>query len=253
MAKNTCAICGADVNFMTGQKLIDGNYICRKVCRKKGMGVFDYANATLPLVKAHLSQVEFGAKAWNAIFTPRLKSKDNNKKLKQFGIGESRVFVSESTGLMALEESRYKVLFFGKTVYACVYRIADLYDYYLEDETKTIDGKTETRHFGHLIFHNVDGLSDFRIELANAEYGIMEKYFNEMFGIQKTLSNAGNTWTSQIDAVKAVGAAVGAVSEGGDAAQCTAAEALYALNIARYGDHTALAARADAALASVRN
>ena len=40
MAKHNCAICGAEVGLMSGQKLADGNYICRKVCRKKTMKLF---------------------------------------------------------------------------------------------------------------------------------------------------------------------------------------------------------------------
>ena len=40
MAKHTCAICGAEVNLMSGQKLADGNYICRKNCGKKCFKVF---------------------------------------------------------------------------------------------------------------------------------------------------------------------------------------------------------------------
>ncbi len=29
---NTCAICGATINVFQAQKLVDGNYLCRKTC-----------------------------------------------------------------------------------------------------------------------------------------------------------------------------------------------------------------------------
>ena len=47
MAKNTCAICGAEVNLFTGQQLADKTYICRKVCAKKCLKNFDFVPATL--------------------------------------------------------------------------------------------------------------------------------------------------------------------------------------------------------------
>lgn len=59
---NQCAICGANVNVFQAQKLADGNYICRKNCRSKGMKLFDYVHADLGQVQAHLAQVERGTK-----------------------------------------------------------------------------------------------------------------------------------------------------------------------------------------------
>lgn len=249
MAKNTCAICGAEVNLMTGQKLADGNYICRKVCRKKGLKYFDYMHASLPAVQAHIAQVEFGTKAWYQIFEPRMKTKDKAEKLKRYGF---ELYISESTGLMALNETHYKILFFGKSVLACAYRIADLYDYQYEEETKKVNDKDETTRYAHLYFRNVSGLSNFRIKMEKGEFPYLEKYFNELFGIQKTLGNAANTWKSQIDAMKAVGTAVGAMKDGGEDLESKNADAIDALNTAQYGDRTELIARADAALASVQ-
>ena len=99
MAKHNCAICGAETGLMSGQKLADGNYICRKNCRAKGFSEFDFVSATLDTVKAHLSQVERGTKIWNEVFEPRMKTKDKDEKLHWFGTtGGDDLYVSESTG-----------------------------------------------------------------------------------------------------------------------------------------------------------
>ena len=74
MAKHNCAICGAEIGLLTEQKLADGNFICRKVCAKKGFKVFDLVSADLDSVKAHHEQVEFGTKVWNQIFVPMLNT-----------------------------------------------------------------------------------------------------------------------------------------------------------------------------------
>ncbi|MBR5312214.1 MAG: DUF4428 domain-containing protein, partial [Clostridia bacterium] len=85
MAKHNCAICGAEVGLVSEQKLADGNYICRKVCAKKCLKIFDKVNATLDSVNAHIEQVEYGTKVWNQIFVPLQKTKKKEEKLKQFG------------------------------------------------------------------------------------------------------------------------------------------------------------------------
>ena len=85
MAKNTCAICGAEVNLFTGQQLADKTYICRKVCAKKCLKIFDFVPATLDEVKSHIEQVEKGTKVWNQIFVPLQKTKVKEEKLKRFG------------------------------------------------------------------------------------------------------------------------------------------------------------------------
>ena len=41
---NTCAICGATINVLQSQKLMDGNYICTKGCRAKGLKYYDYVH-----------------------------------------------------------------------------------------------------------------------------------------------------------------------------------------------------------------
>lgn len=70
----TCALCGAQINVIQSQKLADGNYICRKTCQKKGIKkYFDFVEADLEDVKAHIAQVENGTRIFNDLFVPRLK------------------------------------------------------------------------------------------------------------------------------------------------------------------------------------
>ena len=125
MAKHTCAICGAEIGLISEQKLADGNFICRKVCAKKCYKALDLVSADLDTVKAHHEQIDFGTKVWNQIFVPLKKTKNKEEKLKSLGRGEY-IYVSPSTGLIAYTDDRYKIFLFGKTTYACVYRIADL-------------------------------------------------------------------------------------------------------------------------------
>ncbi len=49
MAKHNCAICGAEIGLMSSQKLADGDYICRKNCRSRGLKEFDFIHADLRL------------------------------------------------------------------------------------------------------------------------------------------------------------------------------------------------------------
>ena len=247
MAKHACAICGAEVGLISEQKLADGNFICRKVCVKKCMKIFNKVEATLDSVKSHIEQVEFGTKAWNQLFVPLKKTKKKEEKLKRFG-KNGELYVSKSTGLIALTENRYKVFLFGKSTIACVYRIADLYGYdYVSEQVKNSDGKMETKHFCVMTFNDTPGMYEVRLEVRAREYEDMEKYFNTIFGIQKTLRNIGNTWKQQINAAKAVAGAVKAVKDGTlDEAQAEATAD--ALNTMQYGDRTEWIAKADAAL-----
>ena len=247
MANHKCEICGVDVNLLQQQKLADGSYICRKTCRAKGFKDMDYVNATLPQVQAHLEQVEYGTKLWHHYFVPRMKTKEKDKKLKIF---DTRIYIAEDIGLMALVKRTYKFLVFGKTEYACVYRIADLYEYEYEPETKsTTDGKTETLHYIHFFFHNVEGLYDFRVKLFNIlTCRSVNEYFNKLFGIEKTLGNIKDTWTTQVNAIKGVAAGIKAVAGGAGNAEQKAGDAIDALDTMKYGDRTQWIAKADAAL-----
>lgn len=250
MAKHICAICGAEVGLISEQKLADGNYICRKVCVKKCMKIFNKVEATLDSVNSHIEQLEFGTKAWNQIFVPLTKTKVKEEKLKRFG-KNGELYVSPSTGLIALTENRYKFFIFGKSTVACVYRLADLYGYdYGYETVKNSEGKEETKHYCILMFRNTPGLYEVRMEIRSGEYEDMERYFNTLFGIRKTLRNIGNTLKQQTNAAKAIAEAVGAVKDG--TMDETKAEAtMDALNAAQYGDRTGWIAKADEALASV--
>mgnify|MGYP003316720271 CR=1 FL=1 len=81
MAKHICAICGAEVNLLSEQKLADGNFICRKVCAKKCFKALDLVGGNLDTVKAHHEQVEFGTKVWNQIFVPLKKTKNKEENI----------------------------------------------------------------------------------------------------------------------------------------------------------------------------
>ena len=250
MAKHICAICGAEVGLISEQKLADGNYICRKVCVKKCMKIFNKVEATLYSVNSHIEQLEFGTKAWNQIFVPLTKTKVKEEKLKRFG-KNGELYVSPSTGLIALTENRYKFFIFGKSTVACVYRLADLYGYdYGYETVKNSEGKEETKHYCIFLFRNTPGLYEVRLEIRSGEYEDMERYFKTLFGIRKTLRNIGNTIKQQTNAAKAIAEAVSAVKDG--TMDETKAEAtMDALNAAQYGDRTGWIAKADAALASV--
>ena len=251
MAKNTCAICGAEVNLFTGQQLADKTHICRKVCAKKCLKNFDFVPATLDEVKSHIEQVEKGTKIWNQIFVPLQKTKVKEEKLKRFG---APLYVSPSTGLMALVETRYKFIVFGKSQLACVYRIADLASYeYEEESVKNSEGKIEKKEFCRMFFHNTAGLYSFRFEISNSlEFKSLEKYFDTLFGIQKTLGNSINNAKKQWAAIKDVAGAVKAAASGDENVEEKAAAAAESLGTYLEGDRTELIAKADAALAGVQ-
>ncbi len=253
MAKKTCALCGAEIGLIAQQKLADGNFICRKVCAKKCLKVMELMHATLDQVKEHIQQIEFGTKAWEQIFVPLQKTKVKEEKLKYL-CQNGHLVVSPSTGLVALIQNDYKFFIFGKTTRACVYRLADLYRYEYESEvTKDSEGKDVTKHFCYFGFSGASGLADFRLPISSqGDFVTIEKYFDTLFGIQKTLRNAGNTFKGQINAAKAVVEAVKAVKDNEADMESKAAGAVEALDAAVYGDRTEWIKKADAALATVK-
>ena len=254
MAKHNCVICGAEIGLISAQKLADGNYICRKNCRSKLFKTFDCVPATLQEVKDHIAQIEWGTKVWNQIFVPLKKTKVKEEKLRQVtGIQEYIVYVSPSTGLIAFNENRYKFMFFGKTEYACVYRLADLVTYEYDSETtKNSEGKEETKHYCWFGFQNTSGMSYFRVQLSNnGTYPAIEKYFDELFGIQKTVRNSFNNARRQVNAIKSAASTIKAIKDGTiDEAQVS--DTFDALNAVDLGDRTEWIAKADAALAQVK-
>ena len=247
---NKCAICGAEVNLLQTQKLADGNCICRKTCRKKGFKTFDYVHADLYRVKDHLAQVERGTKLWNHYFIPRKKTKDKTQKLKRIA---SHLYVAEDIGLMAYIQNDYKFMMFGKTTRACVYRIADLRAYNYENRIENNGGnsKPQKKSFVRMAFINTEGLSEISVEINNMKaFEALRKYFDTLFGVQKTLGNASNIWKAQAAAIKSAAAGVSAAIRGDTDASEKVGEAITSLDAAIYGDRTELIRRADEALAA---
>ena len=255
MAKHNCAICGAEVGLISGQKLADGNYICKKVCGKKCLKTFDKVAATLQYVNDHIAQVELGTKIFEEIIVPLKKTKVKEEKLRQvYGIKEYTVYVSPSTGLISFEENRYKILFFGKTTVACVYRLADLYGYDYETEIRNnSEGKPEILHYCRFVFRNTVGMYNFRVQLGSkSDFDILETQFDTLFGIQKTLRNSLNNAKRQMQAIKAGFGAVKAAIKGEEDVADKTVEAFDAMDADRYGDRTEWIAKADAALAKYK-
>ena len=253
MAKHNCAICGAEVGLLAQQKLADGHFICRKVCAKKALKLFDFIPANLPQLQDHIAQVEFGTKVWNQIFVPLLKTKNKDEKIRGFCQYDD-FKVSPSTGLVAVTQDDYKFFIFGKTTRAIVFRLADLYRYDYETEvSKDSEGKEITKHFAHLVFNNTSGLFDFRMPCSDKnDFDALEKYLNNMFGIQKTLKNSVNNAKRQLDAIKAVAGAVKEAATGGANLEEKGNAAIDAVNANIYGDRTEWIKKADAALATVK-
>lgn len=245
---DTCNICGAQINIFQTQKLADGNCICRKNCRSKGFREFDYVHATLSQVIAHNKQAESGTKLWEHYFVPKLKEKDKAKKLRRFS---SNLYVAEDLGLLAFTQVDYKFFIFGKSTRACVYRIADLTGYTMEEIEKKTDNGTQKEIFARLSFTNTEGLYEFTLRMSNEkEFESLCKYFDTLFGIQKTLGNAFNNMNRQTAALKSVVSGIKAAADGAEDMRQKAAEAAGALDTAIYGDRTELIRRADQALAA---
>lgn len=195
-----------------------------------------------------MAQVERGTKIWEQLFVPRRKIKDKNEKLEYH---YHPMVVAPSLGLAALVETRYKFMNFGKSEHACVFRLDDLVCYETEKETKTMDGKEQAQYYIHYAFRNTSGLADFRVRYGSAsDCQAVEKYFNKLFGIQKTLGNSINNSKRQMNAIKNIAYAVSATAKGEDTAKAKVGSALDALDAAAYGDRSELKARADAALAA---
>lgn len=249
MAKHTCAICGAEVNLMTGQKLADGNYICRKTCAKKCFKIMDLVQAHLEDVTSHIAQIEKGTKIWNEVLAPLKKAKEKEEKLKRFNTTPD-LYASPSTGLTALVETRYKFFIFGKYELACVYRTGDLARYdHNEESVKNSEGKMETKHYCGLVFENTAGLSAMNLPVSGKKaFEEIEKYYNELFGIQKTIRNSLNNAKRQLNAIKSVAGAVKSAAQG-NLDEATAAQAMGDVDAYIRGDRTEMLAKADAVLA----
>jgi len=198
MAKQ-CAICGTEkMNLFQSIKLQDGNYICRKTCKKCGLRDLNYGQSSLEKVLAHIKQVEQGAKLWEQFFAPRLKS----KKLEIF----MPVYVSEDTGLMALQEKRSFFFFWNKSEHYCVYRIADLCAYRLEIEQTSSNnkGSSQTNYYIRFLFDDaVEGLIMFRKRYSKKTSNRLIEYFDSLFGVvtprQNFIDVMTQAWSSMMD------------------------------------------------------
>jgi len=246
MAKKNCEVCNTEMGLMAQVQLGDMTYICRQ-CYKKANKYFVAKENTLDQFKAHLKQVENG----NKLFAELFKKKGQPKpKTKSFG----SLRVAEELGLMVLFCEKGGFMIWGAKPYHVVYRIADLISYEYEKETKLVDGKMTTLEFIRLGFRNVDGLSEVLLPMRGFTNKEFEKYFNKLFGIQKTLGNIGNTWKNQINAVKAVASGIKtATNENMTEEEKAAAMAVDAdkFDASIYGDRTVWIEKADAAIKSV--
>ena len=111
--------------------------------------------------------------------------------------------------------------------------------------------KTEKKSTVRMVFINTAGMNAFNLEVNNfKEYEKLSKYFDTLFGVQKTLGNAANTWKQQMTAIKDVASGLSAAMRGEEDAGEKAAAAINSLDAAVYGDRTEWIRRADAALAA---
>ena len=102
-----------------------------------------------------------------------------------------------------------------------------------------------------MAFINTDGLSEISVEMSNIKaFESLQKYFDKLFGVQKTLGNASNIWKAQAAAIKNAAAGISAVVRGDTDADEKVGEAITSLDAAIYGDRTELIRRADEALAA---
>ena len=102
-----------------------------------------------------------------------------------------------------------------------------------------------------MAFINTEGLSEISVEMSNIKaFESLQKYFDKLFGVQKTLGNASNIWKAQAAAIKNAAAGVSAAVRGDTDAAEKVGEAITSLDAAIYGDRTELIRRADEALAA---
>lgn len=100
-----------------------------------------------------------------------------------------------------------------------------------------------------MTFKNTAGLYSFRLETrSQKDYESIAKYFDTLFGIQRTLGNSFNNARRQLDAIKGAASLVkGAVNGTMDEAQ--AVQAAGAVDAYFMGDRTEWIRKADEALA----
>lgn len=101
-----------------------------------------------------------------------------------------------------------------------------------------------------MAFINTEGMSEISVEMNNIKaFQKLQKYFDTLFGVQKTLGNASNIWKAQA-AIKSAAVGVSAAIRGDTDASEKVGGAIESLDAAIYGDRTELIRRADEALAA---
>jgi hypothetical protein len=86
---------------------------------------------------------------------------------------------------------------------------------YEEEKVKGSDGKMETKKYCAMMFKDTAGMYGFRLGVSNSQsFDSIEKYFDTLFGIQKTLRNSFKNAKRQMDAIKSVTSAAKAATAG---------------------------------------
>ena len=100
-----------------------------------------------------------------------------------------------------------------------------------------------------VVFENTAGLSAMNLPVSGRKaFEEIEKYSDELFGIQKTIRNSFNNAKRQLNAIKSVAGAVKSAAQG-NLDEAAAAQALGDVDAYVRGDRTEMLAKADAVLA----
>ena len=196
---NTCAICGATINVLQSQKLMDGNYICTKGCRAKGLKYYDYVHSDLDNVKDHIHQTEVGTKIWQDLMEPLKKTRDKNQKMQSF----HPIYIAPSLGLIAVIEARGGL--FNTKTYACVYRLENLQLYRTERMPARTSGSDKDKMCVHLGFVHTKGLNDVYIPFDDeTRCHQCVDYLNKLFGLDDSFRSGIKKSVTQFKATKSM-------------------------------------------------
>lgn len=196
---NTCAICGATINVLQSQKLMDGNYICTKGCRAKGLKYYDYVHSDLDNVKDHIHQTEVGTQIWQDLMEPLKKTRDKNQKMQSFG----PIYIAPSLGLVAVIEARGGL--FNTKIYACVYRLENLQIYKTENMPARTSGSDKDKKCVHLGFVHTKGLNDVYIPFDDeTRCHQCVDYLNKLFGLDDSFRSGIKKSVTQFKATKSM-------------------------------------------------
>lgn len=241
---NTCAICGATINVLQSQKLMDGNYICTKGCRAKGLKYYDYVHSDLDNVKDHIHQTEVGTQIWQDLMEPLKKTRDKNQKMQSFG----PIYIAPSLGLGAVTEARGGL--FNTKVYACVYRLENLQIYKTENMPARTSGSDKDKKCVHLGFVHTKGLNDVYIPFDDeTRCHQCVDYLNKLFGLDDSFRSGIKKSVTQFKATKSMWDLAKA-KKNGENLEEKAKETVDAFGATIIGDRTQFKDAADQALAN---